>query len=85
MYDICDNQHDLYYLESVETNSLVNNELLALKHPEIFCGDNGPKRSINDEDFEEEVLELYQKGAIIVVNKQDVIALAKHFDLMDIS
>lgn len=82
-YDIAENQGDLYCLASAEPNLRVDYAAIETAHPEIFCGENGPKRSINNEDYEIEVLEITGIfGGEVTIAKQDVMAMAKHYGLI---
>ena len=80
-YDIVDNKQDLDLLENAEPN-------LASRNGDYFMDvtfqmmDCVGKRTLNPEDYEFEKIELYQKDQIVDVSKQDVIALAKHFGLI---
>jgi len=80
-YDIAENQRDLDFLDSVETNTVLDGGDLFMD--DMLClSDWAPKRSIKVEDYEIEVLELYKGDKMLAVSKHDVEAMAKHFGLL---
>lgn len=82
-YDITENQDDLYFLKSVEPNLRTDGAAIEASNPQLFCGDNGPKRTINENDYEIEVLELHgMDGGETTISKHDVVAMAKHYGLI---
>ena len=80
-YDIADHKSDLDLLEDAQPN-------LGFRGGEWFMEESFMmmdcvgKRCVNPEDFEFEKIELHQGDQMVEVSKHDVIALAKHFDLL---
>ena len=81
MYDITENKRDLHFLTNVETNSRIEGGEM---HMDTMCDiRNGVTRCINEEDYTYDVLELHQDKQMVEVSKNDVMAMAKHFGIVE--
>lgn len=80
-YDISENKSDLHLLDNVEPNIKIDNADLFMELSYAMMDCYGAK-TISEDDFEYEILELHKGDIFINVSKYDVEAIAKHFGLI---
>ena len=71
---------DLHLLDSVEPNLGFDGGEYFMDES-IALADWSPARCVNPEDYEIDVLELYQDDKIVTISKQDAEMIAKYFEL----
>lgn len=80
-YDITDHASDLHLLEDAQPNISFDSGEYFMDES-IAMADWSGSRCVNPEDYEFEIIELYQGDQLVKVSKFDVESLAKHFGLI---